>query len=308
MRLFFLNTALSLLSCLGATLGFPTPAWPESLLPLSTSAEWPPADPPRDPRLFRPDNQIRTDLLVALASDPGIDPFNYHPEVRGGRIELKGRTNNPEESARLERLARRLPGVKGVDNEVEVPGGTDLPDSGVARGVLPNLAYPAQLAHPEPGSQAAGRSFASRSLGPSASESPGASQKGFAIREGWEKDGLLLRFPEVRIQGGTAVLHGQVRYLLDRIRAQKIALRTPGIQAVRNQLEVEAVPFQTDLKLRRIVEKVLADPEFESRPPLALSVINGAVTLTVRTVREAAVDWQLLAQIRGVRAILIRYG
>ena len=72
------------------------------------------------------DRQLRERLLQALLETPGLNEVFVNVIVRDGKVSLWGVTDNPDQAVAAERAARRVPGVKSVENNL-APG----PVSGV---------------------------------------------------------------------------------------------------------------------------------------------------------------------------------
>jgi len=81
---------------------------------------------------YRPDDEIAEDVRQALYDDPafqeGADFFSMRVEVHDGVVELRGNVRNSTRKWEAEQIARRVPGVLGVRNEL-------IPDDALERQV-----------------------------------------------------------------------------------------------------------------------------------------------------------------------------
>ena len=71
---------------------------------------------------YRPDDEIAEDVRQALYDDPafheGTDFFSMHVSVRDGVVQLRGNIRNSTRRREAELIARRVPGVLDVRNEL----------------------------------------------------------------------------------------------------------------------------------------------------------------------------------------------
>ncbi|MEX1026659.1 MAG: BON domain-containing protein, partial [Candidatus Paceibacterota bacterium] len=68
----------------------------------------------------RPDDEIKQDILNALARDPYVDRFDIEPIVIGGEVWLHGDVNSYYEKSQAEDLAATVNGVTNVHNYLDV--------------------------------------------------------------------------------------------------------------------------------------------------------------------------------------------
>jgi hypothetical protein len=81
------------------------------------------------------DEQIATAVSHALADDRRVNAMNVKVAVRHGVVTLTGRANDADEQRAAEDLARRVPGVRDVENRLVVaepgapaPGTSMIPE------------------------------------------------------------------------------------------------------------------------------------------------------------------------------------
>src|SRR5437868_9071031 len=90
---------------------------------------------------MRSDSQIKRDVEDELRWDPDIDPTDIAVAVKSGVVTLTGFVRSYAEKFAAERAAKRVAGVAGVTNDIEVRlSQTDeRPDPEIAREVVANL-------------------------------------------------------------------------------------------------------------------------------------------------------------------------
>jgi osmotically-inducible protein OsmY len=90
---------------------------------------------------MRPDNDIRRDVLQELDSDPEIASRDIAVSVRDGVVTLAGFVRSFGEKSQAEADARRVEGVVGLANDIEVrlPLLRGKPDPEIAREVIARI-------------------------------------------------------------------------------------------------------------------------------------------------------------------------
>src|SRR3977135_1814892 len=90
---------------------------------------------------MRPDNEIRRDVLQELDSDPEIASRDIAVSVRDGVVTLAGFVRSFGEKSQAETDARRVEGVVGLANDIEVrlPLLRGKPDPESAREVISRI-------------------------------------------------------------------------------------------------------------------------------------------------------------------------
>lgn len=66
------------------------------------------------------DTELINRVKAALSADPTINPLAIQVSIRAGVVTLSGRVSSPALSQRAEQVVRRIAGVRGVDNQLEV--------------------------------------------------------------------------------------------------------------------------------------------------------------------------------------------
>ncbi len=79
------------------------------------------------------DEQLRRDVAARLEADPGVDARRIVVSVAGGVVTLAGEVRSYSEKWEAERVVERMPGVRGIANDIEVRGDTTRDDSEIAR-------------------------------------------------------------------------------------------------------------------------------------------------------------------------------
>jgi osmotically-inducible protein OsmY len=90
---------------------------------------------------MRPDSDIKRDVEDELRWDPNIDPTDIAVAVKSAVVTLTGFVRSYAEKFAAERAAKRVEGVVGVANDLEVrlPQTDERPDPEIARDVVANL-------------------------------------------------------------------------------------------------------------------------------------------------------------------------
>ena len=66
------------------------------------------------------DTLITTKVKTALIAEKGIDSGKISVETEKGKVMLSGDVKSPDQRQRAEGIARKVTGVKEVDNKIEV--------------------------------------------------------------------------------------------------------------------------------------------------------------------------------------------
>jgi osmotically-inducible protein OsmY len=90
---------------------------------------------------MRSDEDIRHDVEAELKWDPDIDATDVAVAVKDGVVTLTGFVRSYTQKWDAERVAKRVIGVRGVANDIEVrlPSGTQRPDPEIARDAVAKL-------------------------------------------------------------------------------------------------------------------------------------------------------------------------
>src|SRR3977135_2819572 len=87
---------------------------------------------------MKSDSDIKRDVEEELRFDPDIDATDIGVSVNNGVVALTGFVKSYTEKFEAEAAAKRVAGVRGLANDLEVrlPGGTERPDPDIARDVV----------------------------------------------------------------------------------------------------------------------------------------------------------------------------
>ena len=66
------------------------------------------------------DSAISAKVKAAFVQDPGVRAGDVKVDTHLGAVQLSGWANSAEEKARAEQLAKAVPGVKSVQNKIEL--------------------------------------------------------------------------------------------------------------------------------------------------------------------------------------------
>lgn len=67
-----------------------------------------------------PDDQVYNQVRIKLANDPIVKGGAIEVEVSQGMVILKGRVERDKQKEKAERLAKKVKGVRGVENRIVV--------------------------------------------------------------------------------------------------------------------------------------------------------------------------------------------
>jgi osmotically-inducible protein OsmY len=90
---------------------------------------------------MRSDSDIKRDVEEELRSEPSLDPTDIAVAVKNGVVTLTGFVRSYAHKFTAERAAKRVAGVVGLANDLEVrlPGADERPDPEIARDVVADL-------------------------------------------------------------------------------------------------------------------------------------------------------------------------
>jgi osmotically-inducible protein OsmY len=90
---------------------------------------------------MKPDGEIKRDVEDELRWEPNVDPTDIAVAVKNGVVTLTGFVRSYAEKFAAERAVKRMTGVVGVANDLEVrlPQTDERPDPEIAREVVANL-------------------------------------------------------------------------------------------------------------------------------------------------------------------------
>ncbi len=237
-------------------------------------SEWGPVDPRPQAvitKKHRSDHSIRTELLAALAADPGLDVFDYRLKVQKKEVTIEGTTSSESERDRALEIAQNIDGAKAVHDHVkireshqndldEITQNEPLTDAQLRRDIIDRLIKNSGFAHTQ---------------------------------------------PRVKVKDGRAILLGTVPYLRSKVLAEEIATKTPGVTSVTNQLRVDPSIERPDHLLKKDIVGALSTDPYLDLEEVKISVRNGVVYLSGKT---ASLDEKQnlitgISEILGVRAI-----
>jgi osmotically-inducible protein OsmY len=67
-----------------------------------------------------PDDRISDQVRMRLATDPDVKGGALDVTVKDGQVTLRGRVDSDKGKKKAEKLARKVKGVKSIDNELVV--------------------------------------------------------------------------------------------------------------------------------------------------------------------------------------------
>jgi osmotically-inducible protein OsmY len=66
------------------------------------------------------DDTIRDQVMIKLAGDPDVGGMPINVDVRDGVATLKGKVRSDKQKSKAEKLAKKVKGVTGVNNQLVI--------------------------------------------------------------------------------------------------------------------------------------------------------------------------------------------
>lgn len=271
-----------------------------------------------EPPLARSDDAIEKDVEQALLNNPATDSYEVTTSVQGGEVTLEGTVDSYQERLLVDKVAKGVRGVTGIDDQIEVDAQSDRLDSEIEHEIEQILKWDrfiddnlislkvddgevrlsgtvgsaAEKRQARVQSWVAGVTSVDDSNLKVAVWARDEKLRGdkFALKPTNEirdaiEDALLYdprvnRFNvKIETAGSTVTLRGHVDNLEAKRAAESVARNTVGVTWVTNRLKVEPEEVFTDDEVEAAVrDAFLVDPYVE-RFEIAPSVIGGTVYL-----------------------------
>ncbi|HEV7717367.1 MAG TPA: BON domain-containing protein [Arsenicitalea sp.] len=215
---------------------------------------------------MKSDSELKRDIEAELMWDPDINAADIAVAVKDGVVTLTGFVRSYAQKWEAEKAAKRVDGVRGVANDIEVqlPVGDERPDPEIARDAVTalktNLPYSSENikvvvksgwvtleGRVEWEFQRARAEQAVRhikgvkgvtnliALQPSVSPTELKSKIEEAFRRSAEVDASSIT---VEVNGSEVTLRGKVKSWAERQEAERTAWRAPGVTKVNNQITI----------------------------------------------------------------------
>ncbi|MGZ4034079.1 MAG: BON domain-containing protein [Bacteroidia bacterium] len=216
---------------------------------------------------IRTDQEIRNDVRAELQWNSKLNDSVINSEVRNGNVTLLGKVNTYPKKIAAEKIVKKVPGVRSVNNilEVTIPEGTRKSDAEIKKSVLNALKWNSSIDEnkitvkvkdgwvtlqgnvPWDYQRAKARLLAEDITGVSGvanlitvlSVVPTLSGIQEKIEDAFKRNLYLdANKIAVEVDGNKVILSGQVRTLAEKSVAENAVWSAPGIMQVDNQLEV----------------------------------------------------------------------
>ncbi len=215
---------------------------------------------------MKTDAQLQQDVLNEFKWDSRLQPNEIGVAVKDGIVILTGYTNSYSKKVVAEQVAKRVAGVSGVVNEIQVrlPGSSERTDVDIARAAVDALAWRVNLPRDrikvvvrkgwvtlegevdrydqcEEAEQVVRELTGVTGVTNLIIVKPGVVAENIKaqIEEAFKRSGEIdAQRITVEVQGSKVILRGQVRSWAERAEAMRAAWRAPGVTSVENRIEV----------------------------------------------------------------------
>lgn len=268
--------------------------------------------------VFRSDDEIRRDVIDALATDPATDSYAISVKVDGGNVTLSGKVDSYGEKYLCNEVAKGVRGVKKVTEEIKIDYKTKRPDREIAEEVEAQLRDDVRIDAGRVAVKVQDGQVRLSGTVPSAAEKTRANSSAWVagvhsvddsnLKVEWfapdtmqrksayvsKSDGeiekavhdALLQDPRVwsfdvkaHSDYGVVTLTGMVDNLKASKAAEGDARNTVGTWQVKNHLKVRPVKYVSDEKIISKVETALKRDPYLDRQDITVSAYNGKVYL-----------------------------
>jgi len=257
-----------------------------------------------EPPMSLTNDEIRADVITALRADPATDKYELRVTVEDGEVVLGGAVEGWAERSLSETVAKGVPGVVSVDNQITVDYPEDVPDYEIRTAVQQRLHWDHLIDDGLIRVEVEDGTVTLAGTVGSASEKSRARRKAFvqgvksvessdleverwardedlrankyvarpdseirdAIDDAFTFDPRVFSFDvDVQVANGMATLRGVVDNLKARRAAEQTANNTVGVYTVRNLIKVRPETDMTDEQIANQVEDALRrDPWVEA--------------------------------------------
>jgi osmotically-inducible protein OsmY len=267
----------------------------------------------------RSDQEIRTDVALALAADPAADAYELTAEVEDGVVTLSGTVESWQEEQLAIMAAKGVAGVRAVKSNIDINYGVERTDAQIAADVRRALAADVLVddgmidvtvedAHVELTGTVG--SLAQRNeaygdawvMGVESVDVSGLEVAWWASDENLRQDKYVEKSDQairralqaalrmdprvsmfdiaVDVSDGRVTLHGAVDNLKAKRAAANDARHTVGVRYVQNNIKIEPVQPLTDAEIAANIREALQRDPFIEAGEVSVNVNDGVARLT----------------------------
>lgn len=267
----------------------------------------------------RPDEEVRSDIVSALAANPATDSWEVDVSSSAQHVTLTGTVDSWQEKELAERIAKGVRGVRDVRSDIDVEYRLERTDREILTDVQEALRWDTRVDHGLIDVEVTDEHVKLAGTVGSAAEKERARRKAWVAGVDsvdtsgldvsyWARDEQLRRdkyLPvadadvaeaiddallfdprvlstnvRVEVDDGVATLSGKVSDLAAKRAAADDARNTVGVWKVRNRVKVRTDEPQTDAELLSAVTAAIDRDPYVSQYDVLVSVRNGRVTLS----------------------------
>ncbi|MCF7803056.1 MAG: BON domain-containing protein [Candidatus Marinimicrobia bacterium] len=288
----------------------------------------------------RPDAKIRSDVAMALDSDPATEDLSLETKVNNGKVTLAGHVDSWQEHELAETVVKGIRGVTEIENNINVNFDLQRPDSEIKPEVESALRWDTRIDAGSIGVSVENNLVRLTGTVGSAHEKRLAKQKAYVAGasfvdasslevKSWQRAEMIqdkgkslkdseitsaivealkmdprvnARSISVSVVDGKVTLTGSVDNMKAKRSAAQDAKNTRGVSYLTNNINVGPVKSIADSKLEQQIQQAISRDPFTTTKAIRVVVNDGHVTLN-GTAESYFAKWQIgniVSKINGV--------